>query len=108
MLLVLFAEALPPNASEVLGFLQTMGPAGLAGIAIWWLTNRHEAIIKTVSDAHIQAFKDLSEKLGAASLDYKSLAQECLRAQVASSVKVDEMRADLQEVKHGMEDLRRK
>lgn len=51
---------MPP---DFLAFLSQLGPAGLAAVAVWWLTRQHEKSVKVLSDSHAASYQTISESI---------------------------------------------
>ncbi len=103
MLYTVFADAVTVGPIEIINGLRDVSPVGLVALVVWWLTTRHEGMIKDISAAHLAAFKNLADKQDVYNSDYKALSQESLKATVSNSLKVDQLQkqvSDLSELLH--------
>lgn len=57
---MIFADAVPSDLSQLWTTLQSFGPAGLAGIAVWFLSQKHEKREKMQIEAHAASFAILA------------------------------------------------
>lgn len=60
-----------PSVEQLIGWLSQLGSAGLAAVAVWWLTNKHEKAIATMTTNHAASFTSIS-----AALDKQTAAME--------------------------------
>lgn len=60
-MLLFAAESTGPM--DAFKLLSDFGSAALAAIAVWWLTNRHEAVMKVISEGHVAGQAMMSETI---------------------------------------------
>lgn len=54
---------LAESPADVMSILSQLGSAGLAALAIWWLTNKHEKTINSITESHQKGMEMLSASL---------------------------------------------
>lgn len=60
-MMIPFADA---SAEQAIGWVSQLGSAGLAALAVWWLTGKHEKAIASMTANHAAAFATISESYG--------------------------------------------
>lgn len=85
---------------DVVAALSNLGSAGLAALAVWWLTTRHESVIKSLNDAHV-------ESLGKLTAGFDSLTRAQQQRDTAYQAVIDRQVQTLIEVAGRVGDMAR-
>ena len=102
----MFAE----TTVEIAGVLAQFGPAALAALAVWWLTNKYEKLITEITSKHFEgmemlstSIKEIKDELVKRDASYQSLMEKKITAfqevahqlnTLATSVKENERRLE--------------
>ena len=106
----MFAE----TTVEIAGVLAQFGPAALAALAVWWLTNKYEKLITEITSKHFQgmemlstSIKEIKDELVKRDASYQNLMEKKVMAFQEVAHQLNVLSTAVKEAERRLEDVER-